>query len=92
MARGTPRLVLAQGGFGDDLVGHSHECDHQEWVKRLPALTEPKLPTDGTSYEIDQRIKAILRGGRRLPNGRHNHASCPWNRTIWRAYSATSAR
>ena len=46
--------------FGDDLVGRSHECDHPEWVKRLPALTEPKLPTDGTSYEIDQRIKATL--------------------------------
>jgi iron complex transport system substrate-binding protein len=54
--------------FGDDLVGRSHECDHPEWVKRLPALTEPKLPTDGTSYEIDQRIKANPAGGSsRLP-------------------------
>jgi hypothetical protein len=58
----APRFVCALG-FGDDLVGGSHECDHPEWVKRLPALTEPKLPTDGTSYEIDQRIKAILQEG-----------------------------
>jgi hypothetical protein len=38
-------------------------CDYPEWVKRLPALTEPKLPTDGTSYDIAQRIKAILQEG-----------------------------
>ena len=55
--------IVCALGFGDDLVGRSHECDHPEWVKRLPALTEPKLPTDGTSYEIDQRIKAILQEG-----------------------------
>ena len=121
--------IICALGFGDDLVGRSHECDHPEWVKRLPALTEPKLPTDGTSYEIDQRIKAILQEGLavyrvfvekleavrpevivtqsqcevcavslsdvRTPDAewcRHNHASCPWNRTTWRAYSATSAR
>jgi len=55
--------IICALGFGEDLVGRSHECDHPEWVKRLPALTEPKLPTDGTSYEIDQRIKAILQEG-----------------------------
>ncbi len=32
-------------------------------MKRLPALTEPKLPIDRTSYDIDQRIKAILQEG-----------------------------
>jgi iron complex transport system substrate-binding protein len=55
--------IVCALGFGDDLVGRSHECDYPESVKRLPALTEPKLPTDGTSYEIDQRIKAILQEG-----------------------------
>jgi iron complex transport system substrate-binding protein len=50
-------------GEGDRLVGRSHECDHPEWVRRLPAVTAPKFPTDGTSYEIDQRVRAIVQEG-----------------------------
>ncbi|MGH7805419.1 MAG: cobalamin-binding protein [Candidatus Binatia bacterium] len=50
-------------GFGDRLVGRSHECDFPETVKALPAVTEPKFPVEGTSYEIDQRVKAILQEG-----------------------------
>ncbi|MBS1952824.1 MAG: cobalamin-binding protein [Cyanobacteria bacterium SZAS-4] len=47
-------------GFGDQLVGRSHECDYPLQVKDLPQCTSPKFKTDGTSYEIDQRVKAIL--------------------------------
>lgn len=50
-------------GMGDTLVGRSHECDFPEWVKRLPQVTSPKFPTDGTSYEIDQRVRAIVQEG-----------------------------
>jgi iron complex transport system substrate-binding protein len=42
------------------LVGRSHECDFPESVRRLPVCTEPKFNSDGTSHEIDQRIKGIL--------------------------------
>lgn len=52
--------ALGQGGA---LVGRSHECDFPEWVERLPAVTAPKFPTDGTSYEIDQRVRAIVQEG-----------------------------
>jgi iron complex transport system substrate-binding protein len=45
------------------LVGRSHECDFPESVKHLPICTEPKFNTDGTSYEIDQRVKAIVQEG-----------------------------
>jgi iron complex transport system substrate-binding protein len=55
--------MVAALGFGEDLVGRSHECDHPPWVARLPAVTRPKFPTDGTSYEIDARVKAILAEG-----------------------------
>src|SRR5438477_622378 len=41
----------------------SHECDFPRWVQRLPVCTAPKFATDGTSYEIDQRVKAILAEG-----------------------------
>ncbi|RMF83617.1 MAG: cobalamin-binding protein, partial [Nitrospinota bacterium] len=50
-------------GLGEHLVGRSHECDYPPAVTQLPVCTEPKLPADGTSYEIDQRIKAILQEG-----------------------------
>jgi iron complex transport system substrate-binding protein len=55
--------IVCALGFGDNLVGRSHECDFPESVKRLPAVTEPKFPVEGTSYEIDQRVKAILQEG-----------------------------
>jgi iron complex transport system substrate-binding protein len=50
-------------GQGEELVARSHECDFPAWVKRLPAVTAPKFPVDGTSYEIDQRVKAIVAEG-----------------------------
>jgi len=49
-------------GLGDSLVGRSHECDFPPAVKDLPVCTAPKF-VDGTSYQIDQRIKAILQEG-----------------------------
>jgi iron complex transport system substrate-binding protein len=56
---GGTEIVCALG-FEAQLVGRSHECDFPESVKRLPVCTEPKFNPDGTSYQIDQRVKAIL--------------------------------
>ncbi len=47
-------------GLGEDQVGRSHECDHPADVRALPVLTEPKFPVDGTSAEIDRRVKQTL--------------------------------
>ena len=55
--------IVCALGQGAELVGRSHECDHPAWVKSLPSVTAPKFPTDGTSYEIDQRVKAIVQEG-----------------------------
>lgn len=55
--------IVAALGKEDQLVGRSHECDYPENVQELPACTETKYEPDGTSYEIDQRIKAILQEG-----------------------------
>lgn len=55
----TTEIVCALG-FEGQLVGRSHECDFPESVRRLPVCTEPKFSPEGSSYEIDQRIKAIL--------------------------------
>ena len=50
-------------GKGDHLVGRSHECDQPPEVESLPACTSSKLTLDGTSYDIEQRVKAILQEG-----------------------------
>src|SRR5438132_653090 len=50
-------------GLEADLVGRSHECDFPPQVTRLPVCTAPKFDVEGTSYEIDQRVKAILQEG-----------------------------
>lgn len=55
--------IVAGLGFEARLVGRSHECDYPPAVRRLPALTAPKFDPDGTSYEIDARVKAILSEG-----------------------------
>lgn len=47
-------------GMGDRLVARSHECDFPRGVEALPAVTAPKFDPDGRSYEIDQRVKAVL--------------------------------
>jgi iron complex transport system substrate-binding protein len=52
--------IVCALGFEDQLVGRSHECDYPLSVKQLPQLTTPKFKVEGTSLEIDQRVKAIL--------------------------------
>jgi iron complex transport system substrate-binding protein len=52
--------IVCALGLEDCLVGRSHECDFPESVRRLLICTEPKFNTEGSSYEIDQRVKAIL--------------------------------
>jgi iron complex transport system substrate-binding protein len=50
-------------GFEGRLVGRSHECDFPASVTSLPICTEPKLDVTGTSREIDDRVKRLVRDG-----------------------------
>src|SRR5712692_6940910 len=52
--------IVCALGFEDQLVGRSHECDYPPSVKRLPQLTSPKFKVEGTSAEIDSRVKSVL--------------------------------
>jgi iron complex transport system substrate-binding protein len=61
LASGT-ELVCALG-LGERLVARSHECDHPAWVRRLPAVSRPTFEIEGSSAEIDARVRERLRAG-----------------------------
>jgi iron complex transport system substrate-binding protein len=52
--------IVCALGFESQMVGRSHECDFPPSIKRLPICTSPKFQVEGLSYEIDQRVRAIL--------------------------------
>jgi iron complex transport system substrate-binding protein len=53
--------IVCALGLGEQLVGRSHECDYPEWVKTLPQCTAPKFDIEGSSPDIDRRVKETLR-------------------------------
>ncbi|MEX2530527.1 MAG: cobalamin-binding protein [Gemmatimonadota bacterium] len=55
--------IVCALGLADRLVLRSHECDFPPEVARLPHATQPKYEPDGTSYQIDERIRGILQEG-----------------------------
>lgn len=55
--------IVSALGFRDSLVARSHECDFPTDVSGLPFCTEPKIDVSGSSYDIDQRVKAVVRDG-----------------------------
>ena len=55
--------IVCALGRRDWLVGRSHECDFPPDVAALPQLTEAKFKVEGTSAEIDARVRAIVRDG-----------------------------
>jgi len=55
--------IVCELGLESSLVGRSHQCDHPEAVRSLPACTSPKYDTGGTAGEIDRRVTELLRDG-----------------------------
>jgi iron complex transport system substrate-binding protein len=53
--------IVAALGFGAELVGRSHECDFPPEATRLPICTAPRFQVEGSSAEIDRRVKSALR-------------------------------
>ncbi|MGP0070342.1 MAG: cobalamin-binding protein [Bryobacteraceae bacterium] len=49
--------IVASLGLSRYQVGRSHECDFPPEILALPICTSPAFPTDGSSAEIDQRVK-----------------------------------
>jgi iron complex transport system substrate-binding protein len=55
--------IVCALGARERLVGRSHECDFPPDVLALPALTAPKFKVEGSSAEIDARVREIVRDG-----------------------------
>jgi iron complex transport system substrate-binding protein len=53
--------IVAALGFEKQLVGRSHECDYPASVLTLPACSAPRIDVHGSSREIDDRVKDVLR-------------------------------
>lgn len=53
--------IVSALGFESALVGRSHECDFPRSVERLPACSEPRIDVNGSSRDIDERVKSTVR-------------------------------
>ena len=58
--------IVCALGAGEMLVGRSHECDHPEWVRRLPQCTEPAFDISVSSGAIDAEVRRRLKAGEPL--------------------------
>ncbi len=55
--------IVCALGLEKTLVGRSHSCDYPSWVRRLPAMTCPKLNVETISTEIDTQVTTLIRDG-----------------------------
>ncbi|MEM7014470.1 MAG: hypothetical protein AAF585_23665 [Verrucomicrobiota bacterium] len=53
--------IVCALGFEAQLVGRSHECDYPITVDRIPVCSSPRIDVNGTSREIDDRVKDVLK-------------------------------
>lgn len=47
-------------GLGEFQVGRSHECDFPPQVASLPVCTRPRIDIEGSSRDIDDRVRATI--------------------------------
>jgi iron complex transport system substrate-binding protein len=59
IASGTE--IVCALGLEHVLVGRSHECDYPPSVTPLPVCTEPRFEVTGSSREIDEAVRSLLR-------------------------------
>lgn len=55
--------IVCALGYGDHLVGRSHECDHPASVTDLPICSRARIRVDASSREIDRSVKAMVSDG-----------------------------
>jgi iron complex transport system substrate-binding protein len=65
MLASATEIVCALGA-GEMLVGRSHECDWPEWVRGLPACSEPAFDVSGSSAAIDKEVRRRIAAGEEM--------------------------
>jgi iron complex transport system substrate-binding protein len=55
--------IVCALGYGDLLVGRSHECDHPASVRDLPICSHARIRVDASGSEIDRSVKEIVSKG-----------------------------
>lgn len=55
--------IVCALGFGNDLVGRSHECDFPREASDRPVLTRARLDSEASSRAIDDAVKALVSRG-----------------------------
>jgi len=58
--------IVCALGAGGMLVGRSHECDNPEWVRALPACSEPAFDITVSSGSIDAEVRRRIAAGEEL--------------------------
>ena len=55
--------IVCELGFGQQLVGRSHECDYPSAVTALPACSTSKVALEAASRTIDEQVRTIVADG-----------------------------
>ena len=55
--------IVCELGFGQQLVGRSHECDYPSAVAALPACSTSKVALEAASRTIDEQVRTIVADG-----------------------------
>ena len=55
--------IVCELGFGPQLVGRSHECDHPASITGLPVCSTSKVALEAASRTIDDQVRAIVADG-----------------------------
>jgi len=52
--------IVCALGFGDQLIGRSHGCNYPDWVRNLPASTQPKMGAlpGAAPFALDTHLSA----------------------------------
>jgi len=55
--------IVCALGYGDLLVGRSHECDYPPSVSELPVCSRPRITIDARGAAIDHSVRTIVSQG-----------------------------
>ena len=52
--------IVSALGFGEQLVGRSHECDFPPSIAGIPVCSSSKIDAGTSSLEIDTQVRALV--------------------------------